>query len=115
MAWSSLGSVNVSGSFQAFNTTLLNDELLKIVVSLAGDNVYGLKRLDFVEFYSGSLTKFAFSLPVKDLSVIQPFVLPPLFFSSGFNLRELRVKHNILGLSDTTVVLVEAFNWVVIP
>lgn len=111
MVWSSLGSVNANAAFTPFDTALLGDELLRIEVSLVGENTFGLKRLDFVETFFGGLTRHALSLPVKSISVIHPFVLSEIFVINGFSLRTLSVKHNKFGLADTTAVLVEAFRW----
>lgn len=111
MVWSSLGSVNANAAFTPFNVALIGNELIRLEVSLLGENIYSLKRLDFVETYFGGLTRHALSLPVKNISVIQEFLLPEIIGVNGFSLRTLSVKHNKFGLADSTVVLVEAFRW----
>lgn len=111
MVWSPLGQVIVSGGFQPFSTVLVGDELLRIEISIEGNQLNRLRRLDFIEIYPAGLTRHVLGLPVKDISVIHPLPIDPLINAAGFSIRQLAVKHNIPGLSDDTVLSVECFNW----
>jgi len=111
VVWLSLGSVNVGPSYQPFNVPLLGDSLIRIEVSLLGKGAYNLNRLDFIWVYLGGLSEYAFRLPAQDISVIRPCRIDPLLFDAGFTVRDLRVKHNLIGLIDTTAVVAEGFYW----